>query len=194
VQLSLLRKTCASFLSSTAFSHVHASPPKIFAALLMASALLLSLPQLTLVLLLCWPNMSPLWYYRCASISGIVAWGPIGASAMSDVLPPEARAAGFGISVAGYSLSVSVAPFLALWGHLPVAMISLGATWTALLTIVFLVPETLSTETAMLARAARSNQVQWLRPIWELSILARSSLFRLLCCVAFCSDAASAGV
>jgi MFS family permease len=164
-----------------------------------------SLSQLALLLLQCQPTMSPFWYYLCESVSGVVSWVAVSLSALSDVMPPQWRAASFGMILAGFSLGFSMAPFLALWlGHFSVSVLSLTAVWAGLSSIVFFFPETLPPEIAVEASAVRAEQMRglrgsqkvlwWLyRPIWELSILNRNRLFRLLSCLAFCSGMVSSG-
>lgn len=149
--------------------------------------------------------MSPAWYYFTGAISGLVSWVAVSLSALSDVMPARWRAPSFGMVLAGLMLGFSFAPLLALMlGHFNVSILSLTAVWSGLFTIVFFFPETVSVETAIEARAVREAQIEGLeglrklawyiyRPMWELSILNRNRLFRLLSCLAFCSGMVASG-
>jgi MFS family permease len=149
--------------------------------------------------------MSPFWYYFAGAMTGLVSWVAIALSALSDVMPPKWRAPSFGLMLAGFSLGFALAPQLALvLGHFKVSVMSLTVIWMGLVTLVFFFPETLPPETAIEARDVREEQMDGLsgaqkilwtmyRPIWELSILNRSRLFRLLSCLAFFSGLVSSG-
>ena len=126
-------------------------------------------------------------------------------SALSDVMPPRWRAPSFGLLLAGFSLGFALAPSLALLlGHFRVSLMALGTVVTAVVVVVFFFPETLPPELALEARDVRQEQMEGLnaqkkalwvlyRPIWELSILNRSRLFRLLSALAFFSGIVTAG-
>ena len=171
----------------------------------MLGVLISSISPLTLVLLQLRPEMSPFWYYFAGSMTGLVSWIAVALSALSDAMPPRWRAPSFGLLLAGFSLGFALAPLLALvLGHFRVSVMSLAAIWTGLITMVLYFPETLPPETAMEARTVREEQMEGLtisqkalwsiyRPIWELTILNRSRLFRLLSCLAFFSGMVSSG-
>mgnify|MGYP003449325414 FL=1 len=126
-------------------------------------------------------------------------------SSLSDVMPPPWRAASFGMVMAGFSIGFAIAPQLSLLlGHFHVSLFSLASMWTGLIVIIVLFPETLPAEMAQEARRARKQLVEglskrekiaWIvyRPMFELSILNRSRLFRLLSCLAFFSGMVSSG-
>ena len=147
--------------------------------------------------------MSPLYYYAAGSITGLVNWIAVALSALSDVMPPRWRAPSFGLLLAGFSLGFALAPLLALaFNHFQVSLLSLTLVLTGFVITVFFFPETLSPDAAAEAartRAAEYTQrtgarkVLWVvtRPLRELSILNRSSLFRLLSALAFFSGMVS---
>jgi len=164
-----------------------------------------SLSPLCLVLIQLDPEMSPFWYYGAGALTGLVSWIAVALSALSDVMPPRWRAPSFGLLLAGFSLGFALAPSLALvLGHFWVSVMALMTVWAALVVVVFFLPETLPPEVAVEARdtreelmegLSRRQKVMWnfYRPVWELSILNRSRLFRLLSCLAFFSGMVSSG-
>ena len=164
-----------------------------------------SLSPLCLVLIQLNPGMSPFWYYGAGALTGLVSWFAVALSALSDVLPPRWRAPGFGLLLAGFSFGFALAPTLALiLGHFRVSVMALATVWAALAVVIFFFPETLPPEVAVEARDTREElteglsgpqKVLWAiyRPVWELSILNRSRLFRLLSCLAFFSGMVSSG-
>jgi MFS family permease len=173
---------------------------------LILGVLLSALSPLSLVLLQRRPGLSPAWYYGAGAISGLVPWLGVALSTLSDVLPPPWRAPAFGLLLVGFSLGFALAPQLALGlGHFGVSLVSLAAMLLALLLLLLAFPETLPPETARQARRARREQRQGLsalqtvlwsvlvRPLWELSILNRNRLFRLLSALAFFSGMVSSG-
>jgi MFS family permease len=149
--------------------------------------------------------MSPSWYYSAGALTGLVNWVAVALSSLSDVMPPKWRAPSFGMLLAGFSLGFALAPQLALlFGHWFVSLLALANVWVGLLVIVFFFPETVSPETAVRASVVREEMSQGLkgaqrilwnlyRPMWELSILNRSRLFRLLSLLAFFSGVVSSG-
>jgi MFS transporter, DHA1 family, tetracycline resistance protein len=149
--------------------------------------------------------MSPVYFYGVDAIQGLVNWIAVALSALSDVMPPRWRAPSFGLLLAGFSLGFALAPALALFlGHVRVTVLSLVMVLLGFFVIVFSFPETLSRESAAQARRTRQallaetpqrNPLVWnmYRPLWELSILNRNRLFRLLSCLAFFSGLVSSG-
>lgn len=163
------------------------------------------LSPLCLVMTQIYPEMSPTWYYGAGGLSGLVSWIAIALSALSDVMPPRWRAPSFGLLLAGFSLGFALAPSLALFlGHFRVSLLALGTVLSAIVVVIFFFPETLPPELAAEARYVREQQMEglnaqkkalWIlyRPIWELSILNRSRLFRLLSALAFFSGVVTSG-
>ena len=163
------------------------------------------LSPLFLVVVQLHPNMSPAWYYGAGGLSGLVSWIAVALSALSDVMPPRWRAPSFGLLLAGFSLGFAMAPSLALLlGHFWVSVMALGTVLASVVVVIFFFPETLPPELAAEARDVREEQTEgltvhkkvlwWLyRPIWELSILNRNHLFRLLSTLAFFSGLVSSG-
>ena len=173
--------------------------------ILVLGVFLSSLSPLCLLLLQACPDMSPFSYYAAGTLTGLVNWTAVALSSLSDVMPPQWRAPSFGLLLAGFSLGFAMAPQLALMlGHWNVTILSLANVWIGLLVIVFFLPETLPPATAAHARVVREERMHGLtgtkrilwtmyRPLWELSILNRSTLFRLLTLLAFFSRMVSAG-
>ena len=151
------------------------------------------------------PGMSPIWYYAGGAIQGLINWIAVALSALSDVMPKQWRAPSFGLLLAGFSFGFALAPQLALLlGHFNVTIMSLFMVALGLIVVFFFFPETLpreASERASLIRAEQRSEVQsmnpWLwaiyRPLWELTILNRSALFRLLSALAFFSGIVSSG-
>lgn len=160
---------------------------------------------LLLVLVQVVPSVSPNWYYCAGAITGLVNWITVALSSLSDVMPPRWRAPSFGLLLAGFSLGFALAPQLALvLGHLGVAVFALSTVLVGLIVTVFYFPETLTPEQAHEAVAIREALVEGLsptekvlwtlkRPIFELSILNRNRLFRLLSLLAFFSGMVTSG-
>lgn len=164
-----------------------------------------SLSPLFLLLIQMNPQMSPTWYYAIGAIQGLVNWVAVALSALSDVMPKKWRAPSFGLLLAGFSFGFALAPMVALvLGHFYVTFMSLTMVWLGLFVVVLFFPETLppaASERASLIREEQLNDMEgmksWLwviyRPIWELTILNRSRLFRLLSALAFFSGIVSSG-
>lgn len=151
------------------------------------------------------PGMNPFWYYFFGSATGLCSWSTVCLSSLSDAMPAKWRAPCFGLLFSSLSLGFCIAPFLAmLLGHLGVSILSLVGAWGGILMIIFFFPETVTEETREYARRTREEKSRGLsgirlvgwnlyRPIWELSILNRSNLFRLLSTLAFFSSIVSTG-
>lgn len=152
--------------------------------------------------------MSPFWYYAAGAVSGLFNWTAIALSSLSDVMPKKWRAPSFGLLMAGFAAGFAFSPqFAIVLGHYYVSILSLVVITIGLLITIVWLPETLSDEAAMKARRAHAEQMEsfgtntiqekmlWTmyRPIWELSILNRNRLFRLLTSLAFFSSFVSAG-
>jgi MFS transporter, DHA1 family, tetracycline resistance protein len=191
--------------------HTHAKCVTLlinFTGIIILGLSLNCLSPLCLLLLQIFPTMSPTWYYVASGSSGLVNWVSVTLSALADVLPPHLRAAGFGILLATFSLGFALSPILAAIldepFHVTIVCCSLLAVawiWTYMS-----LPETVDPEVAK--DAIRTNAIarrEWnscgntevcgwklsfafiYRPVFELSILNRSYLFRLLSALAFFS-------
>ena len=126
-------------------------------------------------------------------------------SSLSDVMPPEWRAASFGMLMSGLFLGFAAAPSMALLlTHLQVSILAFSMVLIGFLNTVLFFPETLDPEKSTIARETRRNQLAGMtstervvhaikRPARELSILNRSELFRLLSVLAFFSGMVSSG-
>jgi MFS family permease len=167
-----------------------------------------SLSPLLLVLLQVDTTLSPFWYYAAGAFSGLVSWIGVALSTLSDVMPAQWRAPSYGLVLVGFSFGFAIAPQLAfLLGHWYVSLLSLGMIWFGLFIFIFCLPETLAPEFAAEAKRVRAEKLRqqtsntaqrilyntFYRPFWELSILNRSRLFRLLSCLAFFSGMVSSG-
>jgi hypothetical protein len=167
-----------------------------------------SLSPLFLVLIQLDPYMSPFYYYSIGTLSGLVSWIGVALSTLSDVMPSHWRAPSYGLVLVGFSLGFAMAPQLAFFlGHWYVSLLSLGTIWSGIIFLIFFLPETLSPNIAAEAKRVRQEQIQqqtststqrilynvFYRPFWELSILNRNRLFRLLSCLAFFSGMVSSG-
>ena len=171
----------------------------------MVGVLLATLSPLFLLLIQLDESLNPFWYYMAGAIQGTVNWIAVALSALSDVMPKQWRAPSFGLLLAGLSVGFACAPILALvLGHFYVTCLSLVAVLLAFLVVVLFMPETLLPEAAEKAQIARLAEVEELegsakylwflyRPVWELSILNRNTLFRLLSALAFFSGISSSG-
>lgn len=173
--------------------------------LLIAGVFLSVLSPICLVLIQIFPVMSPMWYYVAHSATGLVNWIAVALSAFSDVMPPQWRAASFGMLLAGLFLGFAMSPSLALMlSHFQVSVMACIMILLGFLNTIIFFPETLLPEKAAQASAVRSAQMDGMtkseriwwnikRPAWELSILNRSEFFRLLSLLAFFSGMVSSG-
>ena len=201
VAVEQLISNCFTFFTSSlvgSLSDEHGRRPILRLGVFMSclSPLFLLLIQLN-------PNMSPIWYYAVGAIQGLVNWIAVALSALSDVMPKKWRAPSFGLLLAGFSFGFALAPQLALLlGHFNVTIMSLSMVSLGFILVLFFFPETLPAEASLRASIAREEHVSemqgmksWLwvlyRPMWELSILNRNRLFRLLSALAFFSGIVS---
>lgn len=160
---------------------------------------------LTLVWIQLDQSVSPNWYYAAGVMTGLVNWVTVALSSLSDVMPQKWRAPSFGLLIAGFSLGFAMAPTLAmLLGHLRTSILALILVTIGFVVTVFSFPETLPPSQAAEARMVREAMVEGLdrnakiwwnvrRPFFELSILNRNRLFRLLSALAFFSGLVSSG-
>ncbi|KAL7569056.1 hypothetical protein ACA910_016899 [Epithemia clementina (nom. ined.)] len=172
---------------------------------LLLGVILAMLSPLFLLLIQLDDKMNPMWYYMAGAIQGLVNWIAVALSVLSDVMPKQWRAPSFGLVLAGLSMGFACAPLLALFlGHFYVTCLSISVVVVAFLIVLLFLPETLPPEAAESAKLARLAQVEELegiskylwfiyRPLWELSIINRSTLFRLLSALAFFSGISSSG-
>ena len=173
--------------------------------ILLIGVLLGALSPLSLLLVQIYDNMNPALYYTAGAVHGLVNWIAVALSALSDVMPRQWRAPSFGLVLAGFSMGLSCAPLLALYlGHFNVSCLSISVVILAFVVVLLFLPETLPREAAQQAKIARTTELEnlegmakhfWFlyRPFWELSILNRSTLFRLLSALAFFSGIGSSG-
>jgi DHA1 family tetracycline resistance protein-like MFS transporter len=160
---------------------------------------------LTLVWIQMNASVSPNWYYAAGIITGFVNWITVALSSLSDVMPQKWRAPSFGLLIAGFSLGFAVAPTLAMvLGHFKTSLLALVLVFIGFAIAVVWYPETLSPVQAAEARMTRQVLIQGLsrnekiwwairRPVYELTILNRNRLFRLLSALAFFSGLVSSG-
>ena len=151
------------------------------------------------------PSVSPNWYYAAGMMTGLVNWTTVALSSLADVMPDKWRAPSFGLLIAGFSLGFALAPTMAmLLGHLRTSLLALGLVLVGFMITVVYYPETLSPAQAAEARVTRQTMLEGLtdkekiwwtirRPVYELSILNRNRLFRLLSALAFFSGLVSSG-
>lgn len=158
------------------------------------------LAPLNLVLMQRYPTMDPFLYYACNALSGIVSWMAVALSAISDVMPSVWRAPSFGLVIAGFSLGFAFSPILAVFmSHLAISIFSLSILVAGFIFVCMYMPETLSPDAAQKARIARAAEMPamdskldvWkyyaMRPMNDLLILNRNTLFRLMSALAFFS-------
>jgi Na+/melibiose symporter-like transporter len=180
-------------------------PSFYFSGFLILGIFLATLSPLALLVVQHRPSVSPVWYYATHALNGLVNWMAVSLSALADVLPPEWRAPGIGLLMAGFMMGLCVSPTLAIiFSHTQVTVLAFLIVCFAFLAAVFFFPETLPPHVAEEAKRRRAleyvdrnpvEKVVWnmMRPIRELSILNRNSFFRLISCVAFFSGMVSAG-
>lgn len=188
--------------------------------ILIAGLSLSTCSPLMLVLTQLMPSMSPWWYYGFHASTGIINWMAVALSALADVLPQKFRAPGVGLLLAGFMVGFSLSPVFAFFfNRLELSFISFSMVLAGLLATYFILPETLSSEAAEAAkkRNRRPNNASssdtdgttspngqiryWLRrilrfisrPAREMSILNRSTFFRLISTLAFFSGMVASG-
>lgn len=192
-------------MTTTLQQGILTGPSLYLSGVLILGIFLATLSPLALLVIQHRPSTSPVWYYATNALTGLVNWMAVSLSALADVLPPEWRAPGVGLLMAGFMMGLCISPTLAiLFSHTQVTVLSFLIVCSAFLTAVFFFPETLPPSVAEEARRRReleyverspSEKVVWnmLRPFRELSILNRNGFFRLVSCVAFFSGMVSAG-
>ena len=151
------------------------------------------------------PNLNPIWYYAVNAMTGLVNWMAISLSSLADVLPPEWRAPGVGLLMAGFMMGLCVAPTLAiLMSHLQVIILAFSIVFSGFICAILFLPETLPEHVAAEARLrleddyvdrSFGSKIAWnlLRPFRELSIINRNGFFRLISSLAFFSGMVGAG-
>ena len=116
---------------------------------ILISLLLFSLGSIVFVGLQLVPWLTPEVYYFAVSLAGAVDFLSMTFAALSDVLPEELRAAGYGVLLSGYYTGFTLAPSLPLvLSHFRVSVFSCVAALVALLTGLIFLPETLPAEVA----------------------------------------------
>lgn len=153
------------------------------------------------------PDTSAMVYYVGRSLHGIVSWMAVALSSIADVMPPQKRAAGVGMLMAGFWLGLCLAPSLAIFlGHLQVIAVSCVLQAMALSFAVLFLPETLPLHVAEEARMRRIQSEASVkqgvenkflsavaRPLREMAILNRNPFFRLLSTLAFFNGMVTSG-
>lgn len=187
---SLFAHLLAFFTSSMIGSMSDARGRKGF--LVVGLALSLSGPAL-LVAIQVNHSLNPFWYYASGCVSGIISWGAISLSCLSDVVPPQWRAPSYGVLLAGLFAGFALSPLIVIpLGRFHVSVFSLVLSVACFLYVVIFVPETLPVEVSGEALRRRKRESSgvirvFVRPLRELSILNRNHLFRLLSMLAFLS-------
>lgn len=187
--------------------------------ILILGILLSTFSPLMLFLMQLIPSMSPWWYYGVGASTGLVNWIAVALSALNDVLPPRFRAPGIGLLLAGFMLGFSLSPILVLlFTRIQLSLVSYLVVTSALVSTIFFVPETLPPHAAEEAKRRREYESETeddddgsnagyhlvsnflkpvgrflFRPLKEMSILNRSSFFRLISLLAFFSGMVSSG-
>ena len=157
------------------------------------------------------------WYYSVQSVQGIISFVAICISSISDVLPKEYRGPGVGLIMGGFLFGISISPLMAIVVNNDTHILVFSVCMVVLAVIVTVcfytetLPQHVQEEAILLRRRQRedeeaeeesSNAVERVlknayavasRPIYEMSILNRDTLFRLLSCLAFCSGIVSSG-
>lgn len=111
---------------------------------ILVSLLLYSLGTIVLMLLQMLPWMSPNFYYVAASLVGAVDFMSMTFAAISDVLPEQVRAAGYGFLLAAFYFGYSAGPSLPLiMSHFQVSIFSCTVVVLALFVGIVALPETL---------------------------------------------------
>lgn len=161
------------------------------------------------------PTASPWIFYTIRPIHGLVSWTIVALAAVADQMPTELRAPSVGLVMAAYWSGVCSGPTSAAVLGLPNApIVSCLSALVAICTASCCVPETVTPERAqdsllrqhqegrlfmtLSPRVRRRDyfSVVWrtaTKPLRELAILNRSSLFRLLSLLAFFNGMVTSG-
>lgn len=116
---------------------------------ILISLLLFSVGSIMFVALQLVPWLSPDVYYFAISLAGAVDFLSMTFAALSDVLPAELRAPGYGVLLSGYYTGFTLAPSLPMvLSHFHVSIFSCGTALVALLLGMVALPETLPAEVA----------------------------------------------
>ena len=123
---------------------------------ILISLVLFSLGSMVFLGLQLTPWLSPVFYYFAMSLSGAVDFTSMTFAAISDVLPKDLRAAGYGVILSGYYTGFTFAPSLPLvLSHFHVSVFSCVTAVLALLMGLVALPETLPAE------IAEANQLEY---------------------------------
>lgn len=137
-------------------------------------------------------SLDPVWYFITFAIIGFVNFVSIGFSMLSDIVPPDYRAPSFGIFLASWYFGFATSPsMILLMNQFQVSLLSAATSVVGFLFCCFFLPETLPEEVAernlaeRLAETTRQDRAVTFRktvfrPITEMSILNRDTVFRLL--------------
>jgi DHA1 family tetracycline resistance protein-like MFS transporter len=173
--------------------------------MLLLGICLATLPPFSLIYVEASPMASPWVYFAARALHGLVNWMAIALSALADVLPPQLRAPGVGLLMAGSWFGVCIGPTLASFmDHSHAIALSCVIQIVGLLSAFIFFPETLPPHAAEEARRRREPAIadrsllgrlfsNLARPVRELSIINRSGFFRLLSCLAFFNGMVTAG-
>jgi len=136
-------------------------------------------------------SIDPVWYFIAFAMIGFVNFMSIGFSMLSDVIPPHYRAPSFGLFISAWYLGFAGSPSLTLvMDHFQVSLLSVVTSILGFLFACCALPETLPEEVAehnlseRLAERTQDGEATVrktiFRPIREMAILNRDTMFRLL--------------
>jgi Na+/melibiose symporter-like transporter len=168
---------------------------------ILISGLFLScLPASVFLFLVMTPTLHPFWFNIVNSWMGVVDMTSIMFATLSDTIPTQFRAAGFGLLMSAFYGGFALAPSLTLFLNAQqLAVTSLGLISTSFLFALFSMPETVSEdvrraneEQRLPLRFERSKWIESCcyslrRPFREMSILRRSLSLQMVTIVSFLS-------
>ncbi|GAX19754.1 hypothetical protein FisN_37Lh021 [Fistulifera solaris] len=168
--------------------------------ILITGLFLSCLPASVFLLLVMIPTLHPFWFNISNSLMGVVDMISIMFACLSDTIPTQFRAAGFGLLMSAFYGGFALAPsFMLFLNAQQLAVTSLGLISTSFLFALIFMPETVSEDGRRVSeeqrfqlRLERNNWINSCcyslrRPLREMSILRQSLSLLLVTIVSFLS-------
>jgi len=161
------------------------------------------LPQVALLFILLFPTFNPISYYIATAMTGISVYFFTAFAIMSDVTNPSDRVVAFSLLLVCGASAISLSQGIdILFGNVSSVAVSVGIAIFTLIFLVVFLPETVPAENMALAKSRYKEEQEEgvtlskkiFRTFYDISILNRSLLLRLVGVVLFLSFLVKAGV
>lgn len=141
-------------------------------------------------------GLSMYFYFPAQALNGALSSMSICMAYVADVLHPDHRAPTFGLILCSFSVGILVGPLGGGYINPRVASIAaLSGLLSCVLYVIFLIPESTTKESRLLAQKKQKAEQRSCRGPWQgFSILGRSSLFARLTAVLMISSVVAEGM